>query len=118
MVKIFSFITFSLLVIFKITVACNSDCLKCHIKIPEDKEHRPVNGCINCHKNHKIDVVNQCGADCFDCHSYSKVMKMTNEHKIIKRCSECHKNLKKKENFNLPLVFPDNPIFNSPFKIK
>ena len=88
------------------------------MNIPKDTNHEPIGNCMNCHKNHKLDVVNQCGADCFDCHSYKKVMAITKEHKVIKKCSDCHINLKGKNTEDLPLIFDKKPSFNSPFNLK
>ena len=92
--------------------------MMCHTKIPKDTNHEAIESCINCHKNHKLDVVNQCGADCFDCHSYEKVMSITDKHKVIKKCSQCHINLKGKNTEDLPLIFNKQPSFNPPFNLK
>ncbi len=101
-----------------LSLACNSNCMMCHMKIPKDINHEQIQQCINCHQNHKLDVVNQCGADCFDCHSYKKVMSITKEHKVIENCSNCHINLKGKTTEGLPFFLENKPEFKSPFKLK
>jgi hypothetical protein len=79
---------------FNQSLACSSDCYQCHSNIPNDKNHRVLKTCTNCHPEHsEKDFGSKCGADCFDCHSAQKVMKSSKAHKVIKKCINCHEKL-------------------------
>jgi len=88
-----TFFTFSLF-------ACTGDCLTCHPKllptINDDKRHKPMLTCINCHSA-KPNSMAECGNDCFSCHPMSKINKANvREHDVIQGCRDCHVGEKEK----------------------
>lgn len=78
--------------------ACTGDCLTCHPNlvptIEEDKRHKPMLDCINCHSPEPNKMAD-CGADCFACHPISKINGLgIKEHNVIQECRDCHVKLK------------------------
>lgn len=85
--------------------ACTGDCLTCHPAlvptINEDQRHKPMLGCIACHKANPNSMA-ECGNDCFACHTMEKINKPgVNEHKVIQGCRDCHMRMKE-ELFRIP----------------
>ncbi len=78
--------------------ACTGDCLTCHpnlaTTIKEDKRHKPMMTCINCHSADPNSMAD-CGSDCFACHPMSKINGLgIKEHEVIQGCRDCHVALK------------------------
>ena len=85
--------------------ACTGDCLTCHPNlvptIEEDKRHKPMLTCINCHSP-KPNAMADCGSDCFSCHPISKINGLgIKEHEVIQECRDCHVKMKE-ELFGIP----------------
>ena len=73
--------------------ACSGDCLSCHPKleknIQQDERHKPMLGCISCHKDNTR--MSECGDDCFSCHDIKKIETSgVEEHTVIRTCRDCH----------------------------
>lgn len=101
MKSVLMFITFG---IFAYLYACSGDCLSCHpiLKkdILQDLRHKPMLGCISCHKDNTR--MSECGEDCFSCHEIKKIESSgVIEHKVIRECRDCH--IKVDEVMILPL---------------
>ena len=84
-----------IILIFNLSLlACAGDCMRCHPKllatIDEDERHKPMLGCIKCHKpNPKSEGA--CGDKCFSCHSKADIDDANvAEHDIIEECRDCH----------------------------
>ncbi len=78
--------------------ACTGDCLSCHPSllptIEKDPRHRPMLGCIKCHRP-ETDAMAECGSDCFVCHPVEKIeSRGIAAHKPIRGCRDCHMKLK------------------------
>lgn len=79
-------------------LACSGDCLSCHPNllptIESDTRHKPMLGCIECHKADPASMA-ECGSDCFACHPVEKIEQTPVEaHKVIRGCRDCHMQLK------------------------
>ncbi len=70
------------------------DCLTCHPKllptIKEDKRHKAMLTCIECHSANKTATLG-CGEKCFSCHSQEDLEPQNiKEHAVIQECRKCH----------------------------
>jgi len=87
------FLIFIIFSTFTYIYACSGDCLSCHPKLKEnilqDIRHKPMLGCISCHKDNSS--MSECGEDCFSCHEIKKIESSgVVEHKVIRECRDCH----------------------------
>jgi len=87
------FLIFIIFNTFIYLYACSGDCLSCHPKLKDnilqDTRHKPMLGCISCHKDNSR--MSECGEDCFSCHDIKKIVSSgVSEHNVIRECRDCH----------------------------
>lgn len=73
---------------------CAGDCMTCHPKLKDDKNHQSLKTCIQCHDPSKPSLTTLfnhdegCGGNCFDCHDK---WPQDSHHFDLFGCKNCHK---------------------------